>query len=74
MIRIDLLHGEIARAGLTKKHLADQMGITAKTYYAKEKRGVFTNQEIEVFIKECGIKDPMPIFFPDFVTQDSTST
>lgn len=73
MIRTDLLHGEMARAGINKTRMAEKLGITPKTFYAKEKKGVFGSDEIEIIVRECGIKDPMPIFFPDFVTHDATN-
>lgn len=73
MVRIDLLEGEIARAGLSDAELARRMGITPKTFYAKKKKGVFGSDEIEKIVKECGIAHPMPIFFPDFVSQQETT-
>lgn len=73
MIRRDLLNGEIARAGLTKSALAVKIGITPKTFYAKEKKGVFGSDEIEKIVKICEIANPMPIFFPDFVSQQETN-
>ncbi|MBP5248661.1 MAG: DUF739 domain-containing protein [Lachnospiraceae bacterium] len=72
MIRRDLLNGEIARAGMSKAELAERIGITPKTFYAKEKKGVFGSDEIEKIVKECKIRDPMPIFFPDFVSSPET--
>jgi hypothetical protein len=69
MVRADLLNGEIARAGLSKSALAEKIGMSPKTFYLKEKKGVFGSDEIEKIVKVCGIKDPMPIFFPDFVTR-----
>lgn len=72
MIRADLLNGEIARAGFSKAALAERIGMTPKTFYLKEKRGVFGSDEIEKIVKVCKIADPMPIFFPDFVSQQVT--
>ena len=72
MIRADLLNGEIARAGLSKAALAEMIGMTPKTFYLKEKKGVFGSDEIEKIIRICKIADPMPIFFPDFVTRQVT--
>ncbi|MCR5565991.1 MAG: DUF739 domain-containing protein [Clostridiales bacterium] len=72
MIRVDLLNGEIARAGFSKAALAEKIGMTPKTFYLKEKRGVFGSDEIEKIVKVCRIVDPMPIFFPDFVSQRVT--
>ena len=73
MIRVDLLNGEIARAGYSKASLARKLGITPKTFYRKEKAGVFNSNEIEAIVRECGITEPLPIFFPEFVTQQVTS-
>ena len=73
MIRVDLLEGEIARAGLSDAELARRMGITPKTFYAKKKKGIFGSNEIEKIVRECGIAEPMPIFFPDFVSQQATN-
>ena len=72
MIRQDLLNGEIARAGFSKAALAKKIGMTPKTFYTKEKIGVFNSDEIEKIIAECNIKNPMPIFFPDFVSRQET--
>ena len=69
MIRTDLLNGEIARAGMSRATLAVKIGMTPKTFYEKEKKGIFGSDEIEKIVKVCGIKDPMSIFFPDFVSQ-----
>ena len=68
MIRRDLLNGEIARAGFSKAALAGEIGMTPKTFYLKEKKGIFGSDEIEKIVRVCKIADPMPIFFPDFVT------
>ena len=72
MIRRDLLNGEIARAGFSKASLAKKIGITPKTFYLKEKKGVFDSDEITKIVRECDIKNPMPIFFPDFVSRHET--
>ena len=70
MIRRDLLDGEIARSGHTKASLARKIGVTPKTFYNKYKKGVFGSDEIEKIVLECSIANPMPIFFPDFVSCD----
>lgn len=69
MIKVDLLNGEIARAGYTKATLARKIGMTPKTFYLKEKKGVFGSDEIERIVRVCKITDLMPIFFPDFVKE-----
>ena len=72
MIRADLLNGEIARAGFSRATLAEKIGMTPKTFYAKEKKGVFGSDEIERIVEICKIEDPMRIFFPDFVACKET--
>ena len=72
MIRMDLLNGEIARAGFSKAALARRIGMTPKTFYSKEKKGVFGSDEIEKIIRECEIADPFPIFFADVVSCHET--
>jgi DNA-binding XRE family transcriptional regulator len=72
MIRTDLLNGEIARAGLTKPVLARMIGMAPKTFYNKEKKGVFGSDEIVKIVTACQIQDPVRIFFPEFVAQHET--
>ena len=72
MIRSDLLNGEIARAGMSRATLATKIGMTPKTFYEKEKKGIFGSDEIEKIVEVCGIKDPMRIFFTSFVSQQET--
>lgn len=69
MLRKDLLDGEIARAGYSKARLANEIGMTPKTFYSKEKKGSFGSAEIVSIVRVLGIKEPVPIFFPEFVTQ-----
>ena len=72
MINERLLNGEMAKAGLNGVELAKRIGITPKTFYTKRKKGSFGSDEISIIIRECEIKDPMPIFFPEFVAQQGT--
>jgi len=72
MIRQDLLNGEIARSGMSRAMLAKKIGISPKTFYNKEKKGVFNSDEIVKIVKECKIAEPMPIFFPEFVSLNET--
>jgi len=69
MVNVRLLNAEIVKAGFTRAEVANKIGITPKTFYLKEKRGIFGSDEIEKIVKVCNIADPMPIFFPDFVSQ-----
>lgn len=44
------------------------IGVTPKTFYTKMKRGVFGSDEIQIMIKNLNIKNPMDIFFTNWVT------
>jgi DNA-binding XRE family transcriptional regulator len=72
MIREDLLNGEIARAGYSKAALARAIGMTPKTFYNKEKTGGFGRDDIANIVMLCNIQNPIPIFFPEFVTHQVT--
>lgn len=63
MILTNELKGIIAAKGFSQKKVANLMGITEKTFYAKMKKGVFGSDEIEQMIKILDIKDPIRIFF-----------
>lgn len=69
MIRTNELKGFIVKNGKTQSDMAQILGITPKTFYAKMKRGVFDSDEIEIMIKELEIDDPVAIFFADNVTR-----
>lgn len=69
MIDVAKLKGKIAEKGTSQVKLAKLLNITPKTFYDKMKKGIFTNVEIEVLIKELDIKNPMEIFFTDKVSQ-----
>lgn len=58
---------------LSQRKVAHHLGITEKTFYSKMKKGVFDSDEIEEMIKFLGITEPMPVFFPNFVTQQVTN-
>ena len=63
MILTNELRGVIASRGLSQSKLAERLGMSPKTFYAKMKKGVFDNTEIEAMIEELEIIDPMKIFF-----------
>ncbi|MBS5037202.1 MAG: hypothetical protein KHZ27_02100 [Fusobacterium sp.] len=65
MIDVAKLKGKIAEKGTSQVKLAKILNITPKTFYDKMKKGVFTNIEIEMLVKELDIKNPMEIFFAD---------
>ena len=69
MVKKELLYGEIAKAGISGAELARRIGITPKTFYNKANKGVFGSDEIVKIVGECHISDPLPIFFPEFVSR-----
>ena len=68
MIDVAKLKGKIAEKGTSQVKIAKILNITPKTFYDKMKKGVFTNIEIEMLIKELDIKNPMEIFFANLVS------
>jgi len=69
MVQKKLLYGEIAKAELSQAEVARRIGMTPKTFYTKVKKGVFGSDEIVKIVEVCGISDPLPIFFPEFVSR-----
>lgn len=69
MVQKNLLYGEIAKAGFSRAEVARRIGITPKTFYNKANKGVFGSDEIVRIVDICNITDPLPIFFPEFVSR-----
>ena len=63
MIKTDDLIGLMAKHRISRKEMAKRLGITAKTFALKLKKGRFGSDEIEIMIEELEIEDPMSIFF-----------
>lgn len=68
MIKVNELKAEIIKNNLTQADVAKMIGVTPKTFYTKMKRGVFGSDEIQIMIKNLNIKNPMDIFFTNWVT------
>lgn len=68
MINTNALRGIIAEKGTSQRKLAEQIGITDKTFYTKMKNGVFDSDEISIMVEILQIKNPMEIFFAKEVT------
>ncbi len=62
-MKVNELKGILAKNGLSQTKMAEKLGITPKTFYAKMKKGVFGSDEIEIMIKELNIDNPVEIFF-----------
>ncbi|MEE1048281.1 MAG: helix-turn-helix transcriptional regulator [Clostridia bacterium] len=74
MVDTNRLKGVIVQNGKTQGDVAERIGITPKTFYAKMKKGVFGSDEIEKMIDFLNIDDPMQIFFAKNATSKVTET
>ena len=68
MINVNSLKGVIVSKGLSQRKMAQHLGITEKTFYAKMNKGVFDSDEIQIMIDILEIKNPVEIFFAKDVT------
>lgn len=57
------LKAEIVYNGFTQQKVAEMLGISSKTFYAKMKKGVFDSDEISKMIDILKIENPVEIFF-----------
>ena len=63
MINAHKLRGLIVEHGYSQKDVAQYIGVTAKTFYAKMKTGKFKLDELDKIVEMLGIDDPTPVFF-----------
>ena len=63
MINTRKLKGIIVESGYSQQDVANQIGITPKTFYEKMKKGVFGSDEMQMMIDMLHIEDPAAIFF-----------
>jgi DNA-binding CsgD family transcriptional regulator len=66
LMRFDKVEFEVAlvRAGVSRKQLAEYLGIDVSTLYRKiENDGAFTREEIVKIVELLKIDSPMKIFF-----------
>lgn len=73
MIDVNKLKGVIYEKGLSQRQVAQSMGISTQTFYSKMKKGIFDSNEIDALIDILDIRDPIPIFFTQFVACYATS-
>lgn len=73
MILTDEILGLMAKNHITRKEMANMLGITPKTFSIKLDKGVFGSDEIEIMIRELGIENPAEIFFAPNVTLKVTN-
>lgn len=63
MVATEKLRGIIAERGMSQRKVAECLGMTEKTFYAKMKKGVFDSDEMAEMIAILDIKNPVEIFF-----------
>ena len=68
MIDVQKLRGEIVAKGYTMQKIAEEIGITSKTFYAKMKKGEFSSAEMSAMVAILDIKNPTEIFFAELVS------
>lgn len=68
MINVLKLKATIVEKGKTEKEVAEAIGISARTFDRRMKKKAFGSEEINAIVKVLDIKQPTPIFFPDWVT------
>lgn len=73
MIAVRKLRGIMAEQGISQKKLANELGISAKTFYNKMQKGVFGTDEAEKLIEILKIENPADIFFTNKVTSKVTT-
>lgn len=73
MIDVNKLKGVIYEKGLSQRQVAQAMGISTQTFYSKMKKGIFDSNEIDALIDILDIRDPIPIFFTQFVACYATN-
>ena len=69
MIDTAKLKGKIVERGLTQQDVANLIGKTPKTFYAKMKKGVFDSNEISAMVDALKIENPTEIFFANKVAR-----
>ena len=68
MLDVKALKAEMVRKGYTQARLAEELGISPRTFSNKLKSRDFGCKEMEVIIDVLDLKEPMDIFFAKQVT------
>lgn len=74
MVDIDRLQGELVANRITKPEMAEKLGISTKTFYARLKKGCFMTNEIDKMVEILKLDRDLAIniFFAQKVSQDDT--
>lgn len=68
MLDANKLKGVIVENGYTQKDMAELLGVTPKTFYAKMATSGFGIDEAKILIDHLNIEKPCEIFFANNVT------
>lgn len=68
MLNVNALKAEMVRNGYNQQTLAQELGITSRTFATRLKTGDFGSKEIEIMISKLKLSDPISIFFANKVT------
>ena len=68
MLKVNALKAEMVRNGYNQQTLAQELGITSRTFATRLKTGDFGSKEIEIMISKLKLSDPISIFFANKVT------
>jgi transposase len=63
MVDTNRLKSVIVLNGKTQEDVAKHLGMSAKTFYTRMKKGVFGSDEMEKMVDYLHIDDPASIFF-----------
>ena len=63
MVDTNRLKSVIVLNGKTQEDVAKHLGMSAKTFYTRMKKGVFGSDEMEKMVDYLHIDDPAYIFF-----------
>lgn len=68
MLNKKLFRAELVKNGYTYKTMAEEIGISERTFCDRVKKGEFGSTEIDIMLPLLKIDDPVPIFFAQLVT------
>lgn len=66
MLNKALFKAELVKNGYTFKAMADEIGISERTFSKRVKTGDFGSSEIDIMISLLHLEDPRPVFFAQY--------
>lgn len=63
-----LFKAELIKNGYTFKSMAEEIGVSERTFSKRVKDGDFGSTEMDIMIELLHLEDPVPIFFAQLVT------